>query len=299
MEDVETMLKGFGVKRQLYRVRVGSFTASTRVTYDGPVKAYVMTQEIFALYTSNTKAAENVDIVGDRALPFEGKLGAVAWFAKKHVPHLAIKAGTAVFLYFALRNVIFELPQKMAMSGAETVEKNGLSFSTNKKKNEEKTSALPQEAPLQAPINLPEDIAPESLSPNDLSMEKMPLPETTTSHNATSQFAATAFFPDRVISSEGFTYKIGELVEILRDDTDVIEERLERINVKRREILFEGGRIWSRKGFEPPILPPEPVVDASLGNVDLIRDGLPLDGVFPQGAETGTDGVRDVANEAN
>ena len=108
-----------------------------------------------------------------------------------------------------------------------------------------------------------------------------------------------AFFPDRVISSEGLTYKIGELVEILRDDTDVIEERLERINVKRREILFEGGRIWSRKGFEPPLLPPEPVADTNLGNVDLIRDGLPLDGVFPQGAETGADGVRDVANEAN
>ncbi|MBP3530954.1 MAG: hypothetical protein J6K25_07205, partial [Thermoguttaceae bacterium] len=116
-------------------------------------------------------------------------------------------------------------------------------------------------------------------------------------------FGVQAFFTDRIISSTG-AYKIGELVEIARfgentDDTDVIEERLERINVKRREILFEGGRIWSRKGFEPPILPPEPIVDTSLGNVDLIRDGLPLDGVFPQGAETGTDGVRDVANEAN
>jgi hypothetical protein len=137
------------------------------------------------------------------------------------------------------------------------------------------------------------------MSANDLPPEKTPSLELTTSHNATSQFAATAFFPDRVISSEGLTYKIGELVEILRDDTDVIEERLERINVKRREILFEGGRVWSRFGFDPPLTPPKPVADTSLGNVDLIRDGLPLDGVFSQGAETGADRVRDVANEAN
>ena len=145
---------------------------------------------------------------------------------------------------------------------------------------------------------------PETLPENNLATSSSPISQPENLPKlASAPFGVQAFFTDRIISSTG-AYKIGELVEIARfgentDDTDVIEERLERINVKRREILFEGGRIWSRKGFEPPILPPEPIVDTGVGNVDPIRDGLPLDGVFPQGAETGTDGVRDVANEAN
>ena len=290
MADVETLLKGFGVTRQVYRVRVGTYGSSgNRVTFDGPIQVFVMSQEIFALYQSVTMASSKLDISGDRALPFVGRWGAVRWFVKKHGPHLALKAFCAVFIFCAVYDVFLKplgvgkRPQGAKNKAVRTV------------KNPENLSALPQEAP----IILPEEIAPENMSANDLPPEKTPSLELTTSYNATSQFAATAFFPDRVISSEGLTYKIGELVEILRDDTDVIEERLERINVKRREILFEGGRIWSRKGFDPPLLPPEPIVDTGVGNVDLIRDGLPLDGVFPQGAETGTDGVRDVANEAN
>lgn len=307
MEDVETMLKGFGVKRQLYRVRIGTFTSSSRVTYDGPVKAYVMTQEIFSLYKSNTKAAENVDIIGDRALPFEGKIGAILWFAKKHVPHLTLKAGAVVFLYFALRDVIFELPQRMAMSGSKTVEKNGLSFSTDYKKNAEKTSALPQEILPESPIILQEEIAPEALPTDDLAPHSDPvLHSENLLKPSTPTFMVQAFFTDRIISSTG-AYKTGELVEIARfgesdNDADVIKERLERINVKRREILFEGGRIWSRRGFEPPIAPPEPVENVDVndgGDGSAIRDGLPVDVVLQSGSETGTDGVRDVANEAN
>ena len=292
-EDIETLLKGFGVTRQLYRVRVGTYSGN-RVVFDGTTSAFVMTPEIFALYTSNTLAASKVDIVGDRALPFDGKIGAVLWFAKRHVPHLAFKFIGGILLVVAFVEIVPNLPAILVNSSKKTskpIKKQEVKISAKS----ENISALPQEAP----IILPEEIAPENMSANDLPPEKMPSLELTTPYKPTSQFAATAFFPDRVISSEGLTYKIGELVEILRDDTDVIEERLERINVKRREILFEGGRIWSRKGFKPPILPPEPVVDTSLGNVDFIRDGLPLDGVFPQGAETGADRVRDVANEAN
>ncbi len=304
-EDIETLLKGFGVNRQIYRVKSGHYLGR-RLIFNDNISVFTMSPEIFALYTSNTLAAEKNDIIGDRALPFKTRFGAVLWFTKRHAPHLIFKAAFAIFACVLLFKVVLNLPTILSGASVEQAQRARESFTLESEnqavrtaKNPENLSALPQEAPLQAPINLPEDIAPESLSPNDLPMEKTPSLELTTSHNATSQFAATAFFPDRVISSQGFTYKIGELVEILRDDTDVIEERLERINVKRREILFEGGRIWSRKGFEPPILPPEPIVDASVGNVDLIRDGLPLDGVFSQGPETGADRVRDVANEAN
>lgn len=301
-EDIETLLKGFGVNRQIYRVKSGHYLGR-RLIFNDNISVFTMSPEIFALYTSNTLAAEKNDIIGDRALPFKTKFGAVLWFTKRHAPHLIFKVAFAIFGVVLLFKVVLNLPT--ILSGA-TVEQAGkaqqgiVAKAANNElpngKNLEIISALPQEAP----IILPEEIAPENMSANDLPLEKTPSLELTTPNNATSQFVATAFFPDRVISSQGFTYKIGELVEILRDDTDVIEERLERINVKRREILFEGGRVWSRSGFDPPLTPPEPVADIDVGNVDLIRDGLPLgEGVFPNGAETGTDGLRDVANEAN
>ncbi len=295
MADVETFLKGFGVTRQVYRVRAGTYGSSgNKVTYDGPIQVVVMSQEIFALYQSVTMASSKLDITGDRALPFVGRWGAVRWFAMKHGPHLALKTFCAVFIFGAVYDTFLKplgvgkRPQPTKNKSVRTV------------KNPENISALPQEAP----IILPEEIALETLPENNLATSSSPIssPETLPKL-ASAPFGVQAFFTDRIISSTG-AYKIGELVEIARfgentDDTDVIEERLERINVKRREILFEGGRSWSRKGFEPPILPPEPIVDTGVGNVDPIRDGLPLDGVFPQGAETGTDGIRDVANEAN
>ncbi len=295
MADVETFLKGFGVTRQVYRVRAGTYGSSgNKVTYDGPIQVVVMSQEIFALYQSVTMASSKLDITGDRALPFVGRWGAVRWFAMKHGPHLALKTFCAVFIFGAVYDTFLKplgvgkRPQPTKNKSVRTV------------KNPENVSALPQEAP----IILPEEIAPETLPENNLATSSAPISQPETLPKlASAPFGVQAFFTDRIISSTG-AYKIGELVEIARfgentDDTDVIEERLERINVKRREILFEGGRIWSRQGFDPPILPPEPLVDTSLGNDDPIRDGLPLDGVFPQGAETGTDRVRDVANEAN
>lgn len=295
MADVETFLKGFGVTRQVYRVRAGTYGSSgNKVTYDGPIQVVVMSQEIFALYQSVTMASSKIDITGDRALPFVGRWGAVRWFAMKHGPHLALKTFCAVFIFGAVYDTFLKplgvgkRPQPTKNKSVRTV------------KNPENVSALPQEAP----IILPEEIAPETLPENNLATSFAPIsPPETLPKLASAPFGVQAFFTDRIISSTG-AYKIGELVEIARfgentDDTDVIEERLERINVKRREILFEGGRVWSRKGFEPPILPPEPVVNTDLGNVDPIRDGLPLDGVFSQGAETGADRVRDVANETN
>lgn len=298
MEDIEMLLKGFGVKNQVYRIRVGTYN-DRKVVFDGPVQAFTMTSEIFALYKSNTMAADKIDVVGDRALPFKGPIGGILWFSKRHVPHLAVKAGAVFFAWSFFSDVVLS-PDFMMGDSSKNKRQTVKKQEVKPVKNPENISALPQEAP----IILPEEIAPETLPENNLATSFAPIsPPETLPKLASPPFGVQAFFTDRIISSTG-AYKIGELVEIARfgentDDTDVIEERLERINVKRREILFEGGRIWSRKGFEPPILPPEPIVDTGLGNVDPIRDGLPLDGVFPQGAETGADGVRDVANEAN
>lgn len=311
MEDVETLLKGFGVSRQMYRVKSGHYLGR-RLIFNDNISVFTMSPEIFSLYTSNTLAAEKIDVVGDRALPFKTRVGAVLWFIKRHAPHLIFKVAAAIFIVILLFKVVLNLP--IILSGAamdQGMEKIRRQHTINEEvKNpskSEKTSALPQEILPESPIILQEEIAPETLPTDDLAPPSDPV-----SHSenllkpSTPPFTVQAFFTDRIISSTG-AYQVGELVEIARfgesdNDADVIQERLERINVKRREILFEGGRIWSRRGFEPPIAPPEPVENVDVndgGDGALTRDGLPGDGVLQSGAETGTDGLRDVANEAN
>lgn len=305
MEDVETLLKGFGVKNQVYRIRVGTYN-DRRVVFDGPVQAFTMTSEIFALYKSNTMAADKIDVVGDRALPFKGPIGGILWFSKRHVPHLAVKAGVIFFVWSFFSDVVLS-PDFMMGDASEKKSQPVKNEEVKNPSKSENLSALPQEILHESPIILQEEIAPEALPTDDLAPTS---DQVSHSENllkpSTPPFTVQAFFTDRIISSTG-AYQVGELVEIARfgesdNDADVIQERLERINVKRREILFEGGRIWSRRGFEPPIAPPEPVENVDVNNGGdgaLTRDGLPGDGVLQSGAETGTDGLRDVANEAN
>lgn len=312
-EDIETLLKGFGVNRQIYRVKSGHYLGR-RLIFNDNISVFTMSPEIFALYVSNTLAAEKNDIIGDRALPFKTRFGAVLWFVKRHAPHLIFKIAAAIFIVILLFKVVLNLPT--ILSGAALDQTDGMEkFQRQHTINEEvknpskseNLSALPQEILPESPIILQEEIAPETLPTDGLAPPSDPvLHSDNLLKPSTPTFAVQAFFTDRIVSSTG-AYKVGELVEIARfgesdNDADVIKERLERINVKRREVLFEGGRIWSRRGFEPPIAPPEPIENVDVndgGDGSAIRDGLPVDGVLQSGAETGTDGLRDVANEAD
>ena len=78
-----------------------------------------MSPEIFALYTSNTLAAEKNDIIGDRALPFKTRIGAVLWFTKRHAPHLIFKAAFAIFGAVLLFRVVLNLPTILSSAGVE------------------------------------------------------------------------------------------------------------------------------------------------------------------------------------
>lgn len=114
MRDVEILLAGFNVSRQVYRVREGYLESTYRVSYDDSVEVVVMEKRVFALYQTHTQLAENQSasiFKGDSALPFDlGKgqrLRAVAWFLKKHGFHLGVKlilvcwffGGIFIFLY--------------------------------------------------------------------------------------------------------------------------------------------------------------------------------------------------------
>lgn len=97
IRDIQTLLLGFGVQNQIYRVREGRLDGSYRVVYDGPIEPVVMRQEIFDLYQTHTLvASESVGVSSDSEIPFDLGRGAwrraLWWFVKKHWFHLTVKA---------------------------------------------------------------------------------------------------------------------------------------------------------------------------------------------------------------
>ncbi len=293
LSDVETLLKGFGVNRQLYRVRTGTFWGY-RIRYDGVTEAFVMSSEIFALYTSNTLANEKSGIVGDRALPFTTRTGAVLWFAKKHVPHLAVKAGVCVFLFLFAKDVIFNLPTIFTSNLAKTSSKATSSFLDDKK------ALQPTEN-----IGVPNGAAPIKINePTQEITEENPKEGTPiySPSNVGVDFAIRAFFIDRVIAGDGTTYRIGEKIEIGKSDGTPILETLEQVAIKRREVKFESGRIWSRKGFDPPVNSTEndDAQDVVSADVSDNADNNELQGAFlSPGSESESADVREDGTETN
>lgn len=309
MEDIETLLKGFGVKNQVYRIRVGTYN-DRRVVFDGPIQAFTMTAEIFALYKSNTMAADKIDVVGDRALPFKGPIGGILWFAKRHVPHLAVKAGAVFFVWSFFSDVV--LSPDFMMGDASTNKPQPIKKQAVKTvKNSNVNDAPPQEAVITSDIK---EVAPV-LEPTQPVLEPEPVLEVAPKApqlDKTPDLAIVGFFPDRILSKDGSTYRIGETATlgVDNDDKEVVQS-LEKINVKRREALFAGPYLWTRKGFSPPLRveeqereeEPQNAGSAEFsddrGVIDPIRDGLPLGGVLASGTGSGENGVRNDANSPN
>ncbi len=110
LKDVETLLKGFGVERQVYRVREGTLDGSYRVYWEGGVQVVAMSQEIFALYSTHTLLEKNTEETAslsdssDSELPFElgpgSRWRAVKWFLSVHAWHLSLKLAVVLFLFF-------------------------------------------------------------------------------------------------------------------------------------------------------------------------------------------------------
>lgn len=103
LRDIQTLLLGFGIENQIYRVREGRLDGTYRVDYDGPTEAVVMKKEIFDLYRTHTLLeSDSVGVSSDSEVPFDlGKgapLRAIKWFAKKHWFHLTLKTAIGIFI---------------------------------------------------------------------------------------------------------------------------------------------------------------------------------------------------------
>ena len=104
LRDIETLLAGFNVTRQLYRVREGYLESTFRPVYEDAVEVVIMEKRVFRLYqthTQLTQASSATMFRGDSALPFDLGPGqrrrAVLWFLGKHGFHLGIKLGIVIW----------------------------------------------------------------------------------------------------------------------------------------------------------------------------------------------------------
>lgn len=110
LRDIQTLLLGFGIQNQVYRVREGRLDGSYRVDYDGPTEAVVMNREIFELYQTHTLVEnDTVGVKTDSEVPFDLGKGsafrAVKWFVKKHWFHLFLKTMIALIIL----NIFFKV----------------------------------------------------------------------------------------------------------------------------------------------------------------------------------------------
>lgn len=109
MRDIETLLAGFNVYHQVYRIREGYLEQTFRVVYEDSVEVVVMEKRVFRLYQTHTQLQDNSSaniFRGDSTLPFDlGKgqrLRALAWFFRKHGFHLGVKVGIVVWFLAGL-----------------------------------------------------------------------------------------------------------------------------------------------------------------------------------------------------
>lgn len=103
LRDIQTLLLGFGIENQIYRVREGRLDGTYRVEYDGPTEAVVMQKDIFALYQTHTLLeSDAIGASSDSEVPFDLGKGAwrraVCWFVRKHWFHLTLKTAIGIFI---------------------------------------------------------------------------------------------------------------------------------------------------------------------------------------------------------
>ena len=110
--DLDILRAGFGISRQLYRVRVGALTPSNnfRPDFQGEVDVVTTSPEIYACYRTHSKI-EGDSSDTDFDLPFKRdkwvKFRAVAWFIKKNAFNFGWKLGACVLIFFIGRAFLF------------------------------------------------------------------------------------------------------------------------------------------------------------------------------------------------
>lgn len=133
IRDIQTLLLGFGIQNQVYRVREGRLDGSYKIIYDGPVEPVVMHKEIFDLYQTHTLlAAESasVGVSSDSEVPFDLGRGAwrraLWWFVKKHWFHLTLKFACFCLILYLLNGLFnfMKSPDWLNLLGGDSYKKN-------------------------------------------------------------------------------------------------------------------------------------------------------------------------------
>lgn len=126
LRDVEILLAGFNISRQIYRVREGYLESTYRVAYEDSVEVVVMEKRIFALYQTHTQLKDNAAASifrGDSTLPFDLGKGqrwrAVKWFLGKHGFHLGLKIFVVVWFVGGIFTAINKYSAKYKQAKAE------------------------------------------------------------------------------------------------------------------------------------------------------------------------------------
>lgn len=115
MRDIDTLMKGFGVYNQVYRVRKGLLDGTYKVEYDKTADVCKMDKKVFVLYQTHTLSKESGGaLVSDSKLPFDLGKGsgrrALFWFLRKHLLHVSINLAIVafcIFLFFRFINLIW------------------------------------------------------------------------------------------------------------------------------------------------------------------------------------------------
>ena len=130
LRDIETLLAGFNVSRQVYRVREGYLENTYRVTYEDSVEVVVMEKRVFALYQTHTQLKDNASASifrGDSTLPFDLGKGqqwrAIKWFLGKHGFHLTVKLIIVVWFVVGIFSILHKYaPKKVEASKPDIVD---------------------------------------------------------------------------------------------------------------------------------------------------------------------------------
>ena len=229
--DIDVVKEAFGIKGQFYRCSVGKYQGR-RVRWDGEVTSHLMSQSIFACYSSHTMC----DVSSDRPSLNLSRFGAILWITKKHAWHLGLKVIIAVFAVSFGIHICKQLPSILSKSLSSSL------IPANIAPSLEKTT-VPNMSPG-SPAPLVPGIPPSQIIPpvpighgcNDPNCtidhsKVLPLPVRKTDEKI------TALFPLGVITDNG-RRKIGQPIIIEGE-----EETIKSISVRQGSVTFESGKI--------------------------------------------------------
>ena len=225
--DIDVVKESFGIKGQFYRVSVGKYQGR-RVKFDNEVTSHLMTQEVFACYSSHTLS----DVSSDRPSLNLSRRGAILWFTKKHGWHLILKLIAAVFIVLFALHFFKQMPLIITRTLSSTLTPAKMSPAPEKT-TVPKMSPAPPVVPGIPPSQIipPAPIGHGCNDPNCTIDHSVPVPLMKPNEKI------TAVFPLGVITDNG-RRKIGQPVSI-----DGTEEIIKTINVRQGVVVFESGKM--------------------------------------------------------